>query len=367
MARLKVMETLLEGRATPEGTRRFQKRFARNQSDHFYRPISGDTLVSSLGLGTYLGDCDDSEDARYTSTATAALERGVNLLDTAINYRCQRSERAIGRAVRASVASGGIRREEIFVCTKGGYIPLDRTPPATKEGYRGFLDSEYYGPGVMQPSDVVSGGHCLTPGYLDDQIDRSRQNLGLAVIDLYYLHNPEQQLDVLPRAKFLAVMRDAFSTLESHVSRGAIDGYGCATWNGLRVSPESRNHLSLEELVGIAREIAGDGHHFRAVQLPINLAMTEAVRLPTQCVEKDRVPLLEAAGRLSISVVGSATLMQSQLARALPQQVHSAFPGFESDARRAIAFSQSLPLVAALVGMKTLAHLEENLAPASIN
>jgi predicted aldo/keto reductase-like oxidoreductase len=125
--------------------------------------------------------------------------------------------------------------------------------------------------------------------------------------------------------------------------------------------------LSLEELVGIAREIAGDDHHFRVVQLPINLAMTEAVRLPTQCIEKDRVPLLEAAGRLGISVVGSATLMQSQLARTLPQQVHSAFPGFESDARRAIAFSQSLPVVAALVGMKTLAHLEENLAPASTN
>jgi aryl-alcohol dehydrogenase-like predicted oxidoreductase len=162
-------------------------------------------------------------------------------------------------------------------------------------------------------------------------------------------------------------MRDAFSTLERHVSRGAIDGYGCATWNGLRVSPESRNHLSLEELVGIAREIAGDDHHFRVVQLPINLAMTEAVRLPTQCVGKSRVPLLEAAGHLGISVVGSATLMQSQLARALPQQVHSAFPGFESDARRAIAFSQSLPVVAALVGMKTLAHLEENLTPASIS
>src|SRR5258706_4997780 len=130
MARLKVMETLLEGRATPEGTRRFQKRFARNQSDHFYRPISGDTLVSSLGLGTYLGDCDDSEDARYTSTATAALERGVNLLDTAINYRCQRSERAIGRAVRASVASGGSRCGKILRCFKsGGTPPPPKRPP----------------------------------------------------------------------------------------------------------------------------------------------------------------------------------------------------------------------------------------------
>jgi len=367
MARPKVLESLLQGHATPEGTQRFQKRFDRAQPDHFYRPIAGGALVSALGLGTYLGDCDDSEDARYTSTTRAALEKGVNLLDTAINYRCQRSERAIGQAVHMSVATGAIKREEVVICTKGGYIPLDRIPPATREGYRGFLDSEYYGPGVMQPSDVVSGGHCLAPGYLDNQIERSRRNLGLAVIDIYYLHNPEQQLDVLPRPNFLTVVRNAFSTLEEHVSRGVIGSYGCATWNGLRVPPESRNHLSLEELVAIAHEIAGEDHHFRVVQLPINLAMTEAVRLPTQCVRDDRVPLLEAASRLGISVVGSATLMQSQLARALPEQVRSTFPGFETDARRAIAFSQSLPIAAALVGMRSLSHLEENLAPPTVS
>jgi len=364
MARQKVLDSLVEGHATVVGTRRFQERFAETQRDHFYRPIAGETLVSSLGLGTYLGDCDDAEDARYTSTTRAALDRGVNLLDTAINYRCQRSERAIGQAVRTSIATGAIKRDEVVVCTKGGYIPLDRTPPATKEGYRGFLDSEYYGPGVMEPSDVVSGGHCLTPGYLDDQIERSRKNLGLAVIDVYYLHNPEQQLDALPGPKFLTVMRDAFASLEKQVSKGVIGSYGCATWNGLRALPESRNHLSLEGLVAIAREVGGADHHFRVVQVPINLAMTEAVRAPTQCVGNERVPLLEAAGRLGISVVGSATLMQSQLTRALPEQVHSAFPGYDTDARRAIAFSQSLPVATALVGMKSLSHLQENLAPA---
>lgn len=367
MARQKGLESLLEGRATSEGTRRFQERFVEAQADHFYRPIGGSAFVSSLGLGTYLGDCDDAEDARYTTAARAALEKGVNLLDTAINYRCQRSERAIGHAVRISIANGGIRRDEVVVCTKGGYIPLDRTPPATKEGYRGFLDSEYYRPGVMQPTDVVSGGHCLAPRYLDDQIERSRKNLGLGVIDIYYLHNPEQQLDALPRPRFLTVMRDAFMALENQVTRGVIGSYGCATWNGLRVPPETRNHLSLEELVGMARDVAGADHHFKVVQLPINLAMTEAVRVSTQCVRNDRVTLLEAANRLGISVVGSATLMQSQLARALPEQLRSAFPGFETDARRAIAFSQSLPVAAALVGMKSVSHLDENLAPPKIS
>lgn len=367
MSRTKAMESLVEGRATPDGTRRFRKRFAKTQPDHFYRPLADGTIVSSLGLGTYLGECDDFEDARYTATAIAALGKGVNILDTAINYRCQRSERAIGEALRSMLSSGDIAREEVVVCTKGGYIPLERTPPATKEGYRGFLHSEYYGPGVMGPDDVVSGGHCLAPRYLDDQIGRSRKNLCLASIDIYYLHNPEQQLDVRTRSEFLDVIRAAFTALEKQVSQGLIGNYGCATWNGFRVPPEARNHLSLEELVTVAREVGGEQHHFKVIQLPVNLAMTEAVRVPTQAVGSDRVPLLEAAHRLGVSVVGSATLMQSQLARSLPKELHATFPGFKSDARRAIAFAQSLPLTAALVGMKSVSHLEANLECAEIS
>ena len=367
MSRSKALQPLVEGRATPDGTRRFQKRFENGQIDHFYRPLSDDLLVSSLGLGTYLGECDDAEDGRYTSTVIAALSKGVNLLDTAINYRCQRSERAIGEAVRVLISRGDIERSEIVVCTKGGYIPLERTPPGTKEGYRGFLDSEYYGPGVMQPEDVVSGGHCLTPRYLNDQIARSRRNLGLAFIDVYYLHNPEQQLEVLSRSAFLSVIGAAFSTLEEQVRRGVIGCYGCSTWNGFRVPPDARNHLSLEELVAVAREVGGENHHFKIIQLPINLAMTEAVRVPTQCIGDDRVSLLEAAHRVGVAVVGSATLMQSQLARSLPDQLRSAFPGFNSDARRAIAFAQSLPVTAALVGMKSVAHLEQNLERAALS
>jgi aryl-alcohol dehydrogenase-like predicted oxidoreductase len=352
----------VEGRATSEGTRRFRKRFAKTRGDDFYRDLTGGPLVSSLGLGTYLGECDDSEDARYASAITAALEKGVNLLDTAINYRCQRSERAVGTAIRESIAAGTVRREEVVVCTKGGYIPLEGSPPTTKEAYRDFLDIEYFERGVIKPDEVVAGGHCMSPRYLEDQIDRSRNNLGLDVIDIYYIHNPEQQLEAAARPDVLAVMRNAFAAMEAQVKKGSIANYGCATWNGFRVAPEAKNHLSLSELVSIAREVGGTSHHFKVIQLPINLGMTEAVRLPTQSLGAERVPLLEAARRLGVSVIASATLMQSQLTRSLPDQVHAAFPGFKTDARRAIAFTQSLPVAAALVGMKSRAHLEENLA-----
>jgi aryl-alcohol dehydrogenase-like predicted oxidoreductase len=361
MNRSLALPPLVDGRASSEGANRFRRRFEAGQIDHFYRPLADGPMVSSLGIGTYLGECDDAEDARYITTTTVALGMGVNLVDTAINYRCQRSERAIGEAVRILISQGGLKRDEVVVCTKGGYIPLDRTPPATREGYRGFLDSEYFGRGIMLPEDVISGGHCLKPRYLQDQIERSRRNLGLASIDVYYLHNPEQQLDVLDRPTFLSAMADAFSCMEEQVERGIIGCYGCATWNGFRVLPEARNHLSLEELVGLARDIGGKDHSFKVIQLPINLAMTEAVRVQTQKLGSERVSLLDAAHRLGVAVVGSATLMQSQLTRSLPEQLQSSFPGFSTDARRAIAFAQSLPITAALAGMKSVSHLEQNL------
>jgi aryl-alcohol dehydrogenase-like predicted oxidoreductase len=273
----------------------------------------------------------------------------------------------LGKAIRAALESGKTKREEIVACTKGGYIPLDMNPPATKEEYRSFLDDEYFLRGVMDAGDVIASGHCLTAKFLEDQIERSRRNLGLETIDVYYLHNPEQALDTLSREKFLTLVRDAFATLERAVETGHIAAYGCATWNGLRATPESKNHLSLEELVSLAQEVGGSDNHFAVVQLPINLAMTEAVRAQTQCVGRERLSVLEAAHRLGISVIASATLMQSQLTRGLPNQVHAAFPGFRTDARRAIAFTQSLPVSAALVGMRSVSHLDENLAGPEIS
>jgi predicted aldo/keto reductase-like oxidoreductase len=100
------------------------------------------------------------------------------------------------------------------------------------------------------------------------------------------------------------------------------------------------------------------------VQLPVNLAMTEAIRLPTQPLPGGGtlVPPLEAARELGLTVVASATLMQAQLAANLPPAVRELFPALQTDAQRAVAFVRSLPgVTTALVGMKQHAHVDENL------
>ena len=127
-------ESLVSGCATSEGTHAFATRFASRFAPDFYREAAGLT-VSSIGMGTYLGECDDAEDARYVSVIGEGIGNGLNFLDTAINYRCQRSERAVGEALRRSIAAGKATREEIVVCTKGGYVPLEGAPPSSREAY----------------------------------------------------------------------------------------------------------------------------------------------------------------------------------------------------------------------------------------
>ena len=354
---------LITGAASTAGTTRYRDRFAARFEPDFFRDAFDALTVSSIGIGTYLGESDDHDDGLYAAAVTDAVKRGINVIDTAINYRCQRSELNIGKALHDLVRNGHATRDEIVLCTKGGYIPLDHTPPPSRAEYQSYVQREFYAQGVMTPDDVVAGGHCLSPGYLSHQIARSRANLGVQVIDLYYLHNPEQQLDVLDRDAFLERIRNAFALLEERVAQGEIGRYGCATWNGFRVAPGEPGHLSLADLVTAACDVGGKDHSFRAVQLPINLAMVEAVRQPTQRLRGGRtVTLLEAARDLDISVVASASLLQSKLASGLPAQLRDVFPTLTTDAQRALMFTRTLPGVCtALVGMKSIAHLEENL------
>ncbi|HEX6574559.1 MAG TPA: aldo/keto reductase [Gemmatimonadaceae bacterium] len=357
--------TLIPGHATPAGTSRFANRFADRFAADFFRSTSGGLTVSSIGMGTYLGECDDNEDQRYRDVITQGVTLGLNFVDTAINYRCQRSERAVGRALRSIVDDGVASRDEIVVCTKGGYVPLEGMPPESRTEYDSYLDEQYFAPSIMSKDDVVAGGHCVRPRFLADQIERSRHNLGLECIDLFYLHNPEQQLDSLDRSRFMSSITEAFAELERQVAMGHIRAYGCATWNGLRSAANARNHLSLGDLVTAAEKAGGKSHHFRFVQLPVNLAMTEAVRSQTQAMHGKPANVVDTARDLDISVIASASLMQSQLAQNLPPAVKSLFPDLSTDAQRAIAFVRSLPLSSALVGMRSLDHLKENLAAGS--
>ena len=344
--------------ATPEGTQRYRDRFP-DLPGHF-RQQQG-WWLSSIGLGTYLGEPDADTDAGYSASVECAIASGINVIDTAINYRFQRSERTIGAALQALFESGRAQRDEIVVASKGGYVPFEDGYPADPER---AIRERYIDTAIVRAIDFVNG-HCIAPEYLWFQIDQSRRNLGVACVDIYYLHNPEAQLEAVSRADFRARLHTAFEFLEDRVDQGWIQYYGTATWNAYRVSPKTGGYLALEEVLAVAREVRGIHHHCRFIQLPFNLGMLEALVARNQRAGSELMSMLEASQRLGVTVMCSATLLQAQLLGKIPDVLRAQFGPLTTDAQRAIQFTRSAPgVTTALVGMSRAGHVEENNATA---
>src|SRR2546423_149692 len=239
----------IDGWATLDGTARYRERFREIAApDHFRK--RQDLWFSSIGVGTYLGDADDETDSRYAEAVVCAVELGANVIDTAANYRFQRSERSIGAALK-QLGDRGFARQEIFICTKGGYLPFDGGPPLN---VRQYIEDTFIRTGIASFSDIAGGAHCMTPRFLGNQLDQSLRNMNLSCVDVYYVHNPESQLSAVSPDEFWQRLRAAFEHLEQSVAAGKIKNYGVATWNGFRAEPDSDGYHCLERMIEVAKE-----------------------------------------------------------------------------------------------------------------
>jgi aryl-alcohol dehydrogenase-like predicted oxidoreductase len=189
--------------ATKEGTTRYTHKFAGRAAQGHFRDAQR-LVMSSVGIGTYLGQPDAKTDDAYAAAIVAAVESGINVIDAAINYRFQRSERSIGAAIQ-QLAAQGVPRDEIVLCTKGGYLTPDGAMPVDPNEY---FFREYIQPGIFSAKDIAAGSHCMTPKFLKNQLGRSLKNLGVECADGYYLHNPETQLSEVSKEDFLNRVRE---------------------------------------------------------------------------------------------------------------------------------------------------------------
>jgi len=343
--------------ATAAGTARYRERFPDAAQDHFRK--SNDLWLSSIGIGTYLGNPDEETDSRYAEAIERAVELGVNVIDTAANYRFQRSERSIGVAL-GELFQRDFKRTEVIICTKGGYLPFDSAP---LPDVRGYIEENFIKTGIATWGEIAGGSHCMTPHYLDSQLQQSLGNMKLDCIDVYYVHNPESQLSAVSQDEFWRRLRAAFDFLERAVNENKIRFYGVATWNGFRDEPDSPGYHSLETMVGLARDLAGDEHHFRYIQLPVNLAMPEALFFQNQKLGDEYVSVVEAAQAFGVTVIASGALLQGKAAHGLPEAICDSLGSLATDAQTGIQFVRSAPgITTALVGMSRVEHVEENLA-----
>ncbi|HEX4488515.1 MAG TPA: aldo/keto reductase, partial [Terriglobales bacterium] len=147
----------IQGYATAQGTSRYAARFPDLRSARHFRrsehvPGPHELWLSSIGIGTYLGDANDASDRAYTEAIAYAVRHGINVLDTAINYRNQRSERNLGEALKPLIEVGEVARDEVLVCTKAGYMPFDSDVPGDPGAY---LRGEYVASGLAPMEEIA--------------------------------------------------------------------------------------------------------------------------------------------------------------------------------------------------------------------
>lgn len=356
----------LAGRATAAGTARYAARFTwpapHALAPGHYRRALGLTL-SSIGVGTSLGEPTDEVDALYRSALAEAVRCGCNVLDTSASYRAQRSEVALGRALTDLTRSGEFSRDELVITTKGGFIAYRFENPDDPMQY---VYDNLIATGVAESGDLAGGIHCMSPAYLSQQVTWSLRDIGLRTIDIYLIQNPETQLAFVDRTTFRNRLQLAFAQLEEEVAAGRIGCYGVSSGEGLRRPPLSPGYMSLEVLVRLAAEAAGSDHHFRVVQLPLNAGMGEAATFRNQPVRGNLLTALDAAKELGLVVFAAAALAQGRFSERAGAALAEAYPALSAYPQQALQFARSMPgITAALFGSTDADHVRENLAVAA--
>lgn len=312
-----------------------------------------DLQFSEIGIGTYLGNPDPITNESYKNTIKKGIELGVNVVDTAINYRDMESERVILEVLQE------VDRSKVIISTKGGYFPRDNRLKI--DNITKYLKEEFIDKGIITKDDITPYGNILTPKYIDWSFEKSLENLKTNYIDVYFLHNPEDQLQIVSKEKFYQKLWTVFRLLEGKVKEGKLRYYGLATWNGFRVEESHPQHLNLYEIFKIAKEVGGENHHFRFIQLPYNIAMIEAFKLKNQPYEGKYYSTLELANKLEIYTYISAPLLQKRVLRNFPENVKEMFK-VKKDVHIPIQFVRSIPYVGTvLIGMSKVEHLLENI------
>ena len=344
---------MISGHATPQGTRKFVENS--NVTESNFNEFKS-LLLSNVGMGTYLGDPDSKTDELVTSAVKQTIQSGINVIDTAINYRAQKAERSVGKAISELIHDGIISRDQIFLCSKNGYVTNDAD---VKLGFWEYVKEEYSQKGIVKEGDITSGYHCMTVPFLSKQLDQTLKNLDIECLDLMYLHNAvEGQIKDVSKEKFLANLKSVFEFYEQKRKEGKIKFYGMATWECFRVSPDDPQYLSLEETVKMAKSVGGDDHGFRFIQLPFNMHYDQALLTKNQLAGNEKISILESATRLNIGVFTSVPFMQGRLLAS------GTMPEFNDlkPSLRALQFLRSSPgVLAPLAGQKSPQHVSENL------
>ena len=253
---------------------------------------------SNIGFGSYRIDIKTEE---HCHALRKAISEGVNVIDTSANYADGASELLVGKVTGDMISEKKIKREDIIIITKGGYIQGQnyRFALKLKEEGKPFYE-------VVEMQDKL--WHCISPDFLQDQLNRQLQRLNTDYIDSYLLHNPEYYLDWAKansiqldeaREVYYERIRNSFLFLEEKVAEGKIRSYGISS-NTFPVHSDSYSFTSLEKVIDVANSVSAD-NNFKVIQMPFNLFEAGAITIRNQINNTETI--LELAFKNNLRVL----------------------------------------------------------------
>jgi aryl-alcohol dehydrogenase-like predicted oxidoreductase len=278
--------------ATKDGTKKYFARLEKAGVPIPHTSSLASLTISRVGFGTYRVH---EFEPQHRSSLTQALPSGCNLIDTSGNYMFGSSERLVGDVLKDLFEEKKLRRDEVVVISKAGYIQGDLLKNAIQRKDQGRLWPE-----VTNMS--ADAWHCIHPEFLKEQITESLSRLRLQSLDGLLLHNPEYYLKSAhlkdqSRDEFYRRLEQAFRYLEQEVLEKRIQFYGISS-NTLPVPESQTDHTSLERISEIAAKI-GKSNHFKVVQFPLNLFESGGALWPNN----DRKSVLDYAKEKGLAVL----------------------------------------------------------------
>lgn len=359
------MIELIAGYATESATQAYVRKHEGSIKSSLYSDFPESHLkLSSLGVGTFGGQASEQVDAEIAGIVSKAMQNGINVFDTGAHYRYGRSLMAIHAGLQDAMQHS-VKREEVFLVSKGGFLTFQNGAP---DDFDQWFESEIVKTQLGSREDLVNNMHLLSPTYIAYQIELSRQLMGVETLDAFLVDQPEVHIPVIGKEGLNQKLFKVFTILEQAVRENKIRNYGISTYHGMRVETDDPLFQSITSMQGLAEKAAkaveqkdNARHHFKIIQLPFNMGMTEGFTRFNQATGQGNVSsTLQAAYQLGVFVMASHAMMKGHLAQQTLEEVQAKMPGLKNPAQYALQFARSTPGVgSALVGISQQAHLDD--------
>lgn len=278
------------------------------------------TLSTRLGIGLYKLPRDHAH-----GLLTKAVELGNTYFDGAISYQSGKAHN--------------------ILCDLAHTFP-GQISASTKIGFISTADE----PNDFDPTQCVRG-MCIDPLFFQAHVERLATELHGVHLKTLFVHNPDTHSERLGKKGLLDRLAHIFDILEQGVSKGYFENYGIATYTGFE-----KQDLDLDDLIKVAQDVAGSHHHFKAIQLPLNLVSIA----PLFHASHDHAGVLIQAHHMGIKVHASATLAGGQLPKIVGPELAQWIRPDCSPAMACWLVVASCPFVdVMLTSPSCLAHLEE--------